>query len=217
LTEQKNRRKMAGRRKIKGSQILPRGGDVKSRRMAGIAGLVLLGAALLAAGCKQAPELTQANAASLIQANYAQAAPVPINIVISDLGMRQGVTEKYWNGVKRYPNGYWADFKLTPDGKRLVTLPNGGDTIAWRPDGPNDLHYAITVTTVGTSHLKATNIGDIEDSGDGKVVAFTEVKDLSGLPDALQGMAHNSGNTLSTRRHANFVLTNGAWSLQSIE
>jgi hypothetical protein len=98
-----------------------------------------------------------------------------------------------------------------------VALANGGDTIPWRPDGPNDLHYAITVTTVGTSHLKATNIGDIEDSGDGKVVTFTEAKDLSSLPDPLQAMAHNSGNTLSTRRHANFVLINGAWSLQSIE
>jgi hypothetical protein len=190
---------------------------VKNRGKAGIAGLALLCAALLAAGCKQAPELTQADAAALIQANYAQAAPVPIHIVISDLGMRQGVTAKYWEGVKRYPNGYWADFKLTPDGKKLVALANGGDTIPWRPDGPNDLHYAITVTTVGTSHLKATNIGDIEDSGDGKVVTFTEAKDLSSLPDPLQAMAHNSGNTLSTRRHANFVLINGAWSLQSIE
>jgi hypothetical protein len=190
---------------------------VKKRGKAGFAGLALLCAALLAAGCKQAPELTQVNAASLIQANYAQAAPVPIELVISDLGMRQGVTAKYWEGVKRYPNGYWADFKLTPDGKKLVKLADGGDTIAWRPDGPNDLHYAITVTTLGASHLKATNIGDIEDNGDGKVVEFTEAKDLSGLPDALQGMAHNSGNTLSTRRHANFVLANGAWSLQSIE
>jgi hypothetical protein len=206
---------MAGRNKS-GETRHVGGGIVKNRGKARFAGLALLCAALLVSSCKQAPELTQANAASLIQANYAQAAPVPIDLVISDLGMRQGVTAKYWEGVKRYPNGYWADFKLTPDGKKLMKLADGGDTIAWRPDGPNDLHYAITVATVGASHLKATNIGDIEDNGDGKVVVFTEAKDLSGLPDALQTMAHNSGNTLSTRRHANFALTNGAWSLQSI-
>jgi hypothetical protein len=190
---------------------------VKNRGKAGFAGLALVCAALLAAGCKQAPELTQANAASLIQVNYTQAAPVPIDIVVNDLGMREGVTAKYWEGVKKFPNGYWADFKLTPDGKKLVKFENGGDTIAWRPDGPDDPHYVITVTTQATLHLKPLNIGDVEDNGDAKVVEFTEVEDLSGLPDALQGMAHNPGNTLSNRRHANFVLTNGAWSLQSIQ
>jgi hypothetical protein len=190
---------------------------VKNRGKAGLAGLALLCAALLAAGCKQAPELTQADATSLIQANYAQAAPVSIDIVVNDLGMREGVDAKYWEGVRKFPNGYWADFKLTPDGKKLVKLESGGDTIEWRPDGPDDPHYVITVTTLGVSHLKALNIGDVEDNGGAKSVTFTEAKDLTGLPDTLQRMAHNSGNTLSTRRHANFILANGAWSLQSIE
>ena len=26
--------------------------------------------------------------------------------------MGEGVVAKYWTGLKRYPNGFWADFKL---------------------------------------------------------------------------------------------------------
>jgi hypothetical protein len=178
--------------------------------------LALLSAGLLLGGCKSAPDLTQAQASSLIQANYGQSQPVNTDIVVNDLGMREGVTAKYWQGVKKYPNGYWADFKLTPDGKKLVKLANGGDTIEWRPDGPNDQQYAVTMTTVAANRLKPVNIGDVEDSGDGKTVAFSADVDLAGMPDPLQGIAHNPGNTLSTRRHASFVLANGAWKLDSI-
>ena len=187
----------------------------KASRM--LAAAAALGAGLVAVGCKQAPDLTQANATSMIEANYAQAAPVPATIVIGDLGMRQGIEAKYWQGVKRFPNGYWADFKLTDDGKKLIKLADGGDTINWRPDGPSDMRYGVTVTTVPTVHLKAQGIGDVEDNGGGKSVAFTEAEDLSGLPAALQGIAQNSADTLTTRRVANFVLTNGAWKLQSIQ
>jgi hypothetical protein len=174
-------------------------------------------AGMLVAGCKQAPELSQADATAMIQANYAQAAPVPATIVIGDLGMRQGIEAKYWLGVKRFPNGYWADFKLTDDGKKLVKLESGGDTISWRPDGPNDLRYGLTVTTVPTVPLKAQGIGEVEDNGNGKLVSFTEAEDLSGLPAPLQGIAQNSANTLTTRRTANFVLKNGAWALDSVQ
>jgi hypothetical protein len=195
-----------------------KGGDVKTSEKARIlVAWAVLSAGLLDAGCKSAPELTQASAASMIQANYAQTAPVYATIVIGDLGMRQGIDAKYWQGVKRYPNGYWADFKLTDDGKKLVKLASGGDTIAWRPDGPSDLRYGVTVTTVPTVHLKAQSIGDVEDNGAGKTVSFTEAVDLSSLPAPLQGLAQDSANTLTTHRQANFVLTNGAWTLQSVQ
>jgi hypothetical protein len=182
-----------------------------------LAATAVLGAGLMAIGCKQAPQLTQDSATSMIEANYAQAAPVPTTIVVNDLGMREGVTAKYWTGVKKYPNGYWADFKLTDDGKKLVKLANGEDTISWRPNGPDDPHYAITLTTVAASRLKAENLGEVEDNGNGKVVSFTEAIDLSGLPGPLQGIARNPGNTLTALRQANFVLTNGAWTLQSVQ
>lgn len=179
--------------------------------------LAFLGTGLLLAGCKSAPPLAQADALTMIQAKYDQSAPVNTDIVVSDLGMREGVTAKYWEGVKKYPNGYWADFKLTPDGKKAVKLSNGGDTIEWRPDGPNDPNYSITMTTVAANHLKARDAQPAEDVGDSKTVAYTEDVNLTGLPDSLQGIAHNPGNTLSTKRTATFALNRGAWTLQSIQ
>jgi hypothetical protein len=152
----------------------------------------------------------------MIKANYDQAAPASINIVVNDLGMREGVTAKYWAGVKKYPNGYWADFKLTPDGKKLIKLPNGGDTIEWRPDGPNDPHYSITLTTIATNRPKPVSIGQAEDVSNGKSVAFNEDVNLDALPDPLKTIAQNPGNMLSTPRHASFVQANGAWKLDSV-
>jgi hypothetical protein len=55
-----------------------------------------LGAGLLLTGCKTAPELTQANAQALIQAKYDQTPAVGANIAVSELGLAQGVTAKYW-------------------------------------------------------------------------------------------------------------------------
>jgi len=179
--------------------------------------LALLGAGVLVAGCKSAPELTQADALSMIQAKYDQSPGVTTDIVVNDLGMRQGYAAKYWGEVKRFPNGYWADFKLTDDGEKVVKLPNGGDTIEWRPNGPNDPRYVITVTTIATSHPKARDVRDIQDLGNGKIATYTEDVNLDGLPAPLQGIAHNPGNELTSMRHANFVLTNGAWTLQSTQ
>lgn len=153
----------------------------------------------------------------MIQANYDQAAPVNTNIVVTDLGMRQGVTAKYWMGIKKYPNGYWADFKLTPDGQKLVKLASGGDTIQWRPEGPSDDHYSVSMTTVAANHLKARNVQNIDDVGDNKVAKYTEAVDLSALPDPLQAIAQNPGNQLTTTRSATFALNGGAWKLQSAQ
>lgn len=184
--------------------------------------LVLAGAGLVLAGCKSTPELTQAEALSLIQAKYDQTPAAPYAIVVNDQGMGEGVVAKYWAGTKRYPNGYWADFTLTPEGKKIVKLSGGGDSIQWRPDKPQDPHYAITMMTVVANHLKAHDVSDIQDeilpgSSTAKGASFVEGVNLDGVPDPMQGIAHNPGNKLSTKRHADFVYDGTAWKLQSIE
>lgn len=191
---------------------------MKSRGKLHILGaVVLFGAGLLASGCKSATPLSQADALKMIQTKYDQSAPSTTDIVVNDLGMREGVTDKYWAGIKKYPNGYWADFKLTPDGAKLIKLAGGGDVIEWRPDGPAAPNYSITITTVAVNHLKARDIHDMEDVGDTKTAVYTEDVDLSGLPDPLHTIAQNPGNQLSTEHTATFTLNGGAWALQSIQ
>jgi hypothetical protein len=180
--------------------------------------LGLLGAGLVLAGCKSVPPLTQDQALALIQAKYNAMPPAAATIAVDDLGMQEGVTAKYWVGKKRYPNGYWGDFQLTPEGKKVISLEGGGDMIQWRPESPNDPHYFVGVTTIVSNHLKARGIGEIQDQADGtKVADYTEDVVLTGVPDPLQGMARNPSNRLSTKRRATFALTNGAWTLQSID
>ena len=181
-----------------------------------------LGVGLVVVGCKSAPELTQAQALVLIQAKYDQTPPVGINILVDDLGMRQGITGKLWERTKIFPNKYWADFKLTADGKKAVKLSNGGDTIEWRPSGPDDKNYTYVMTTLSANHLKAHDIGELQDemvpgADTAKSAKYTEGVDLTGVPDPLQQIAHNPGNKLSTRRQADFALANGAWTLHSIQ
>jgi hypothetical protein len=189
----------------------------KSSTLVAWGALAILSVALVTAGCKSAPPLSQADATSMIQANYSTAAPAAVTIVVNDLGMREGVTAKYWTGLKKYPNGYWADFKLTDDGKKLLKTSNGNDVIEWRPESPTDSKYAITLTTVATSRPKVSQVGDVEDMGSTKSVVFSEDVNLDPLPAPLQGIAQNPGNELSTPKHANFVLANGAWKLDSIQ
>lgn len=178
---------------------------------------VLLGAGLLLNGCKSAPDLTAANAQALIQAKYDQDPAVGANITVTDLGMRQGVTAKYWDRSKAYPNRYWADFALTDEGKKVIKLPGGGDTIQWRPESIDDKNFSVVITAVATNHLKAHDVKDPQDEvGGTKSVAFTEAVDLTGVPSALQDIAHTPGNKLSTKRTATFAIDGGAWKLQSI-
>ena len=181
----------------------------------------LLGAGLFVVGCKSAPELTQAQAQQMIQADYDHADPVGTAIVVNDQGMVQGALAKLWDRTTIYPNKYWADFKLTDAGKKAVKLANGGDKIEWRPSSLDDKAYSITMTTVAANHLKAHDVGDPADemlpgADTAKGVGFTEAVDLTGVPDVLQQIAHNPGNRLSTKRHADFVLTNGAWTLKGV-
>jgi len=186
-------------------------------RLQALAVLVLTATGWLLAGCKAAPELTSDQAKTLIQAKYDKDPGFVYNVSVDDRGMQLGVHANYWLGVKRYPNGYWGDFKLTDEGKKAVKLPNGGDVIQWRPEGPSDAHYVIVVVPLAVSHLKVRGAGDVESLGDTKTVAYMEDVDLTGMPDALQNIAHNAVNKLSTKRVATFVVTDGAWALKSIE
>jgi len=199
------------------------GGKVKNTlRMKALGVAALLSVGMVVAGCKSAPDLPQSQAQSMIQAMYNQGTPVGTAIVVNDAGMGQGALAKLWDRTKIYPNKYWADFKLTDAGKKAVKLSNGGDVIEWRPDSATDTKYFVTMTTVAANPLKALNVGTPADemlpgADTAKGVDFTEGVDMTGVPDVLQHIAHNPGNKLSSKRHADFVLTNGAWTLKGIE
>lgn len=184
--------------------------------------LGFLGAGLLLSGCKSAPELTKTDAQALIQAKYDQTPAAGANITVNELGLGQGVTAKYWARTKLYPNNFWADFTLTPEGKKAVRLPDGSDVIQWRPENEADKSFSVTVATVAVNHLKAHDLKDIQDEtlpgvATAKGVQFIEGVNLTGVPGALANIAHNSGNKLSTKRQADFSYENGAWKLHSIE
>jgi hypothetical protein len=200
-----------------------KGGTVSKTLQKKVLGaMVLLGAAMVLGGCKSAPDLTQTQALALIQAKYDQTPPVGTNIVVNDLGMRQGAVAKLWDRTTIYPNKYWADFKLTPDGQKAVKLENGGSVIQWRPASADDTNYSVTMVTAAANHLKAHNLDTLQDEmlpgvDTAKGATFTEGVDLTGVPDALQQIAHNPGNKLSAKRHADFALVSGAWTLHSIQ
>ncbi len=181
-----------------------------------------LSAGLLLTGCKSAPDLTSANAQALIQAKYDQTPAVGANITLDKTGLGQGITAKLWNLTKVYPNRYWADYTLTPDGKKAVKLPGGGEVIQWRPENADDKSFSVIVTTVAANHLKAKDVKDPQDETvpgvtTAKGAQFNESVNLDGVPDALQNIAHNPGNKLSTKRQADFSLEDGAWKLHSIQ
>ncbi len=185
-------------------------------KMQAFAALVLLGVGGFLASCKSAPELTQDQAKTMIQAKYEHDPGSAFHVVIDDAGMQLGVQAKYWAGVKRYPNGYWGDFKLSADGAKLIKLASG-DTIQWRPDNPGDPNYMVAVVTLEPVKRNPRNIGEVQTLTDKRAVRFTEDADLSSLPAPLQSMAQGPGNQLSTQRVANFVLANGAWTLESVQ
>jgi hypothetical protein len=184
--------------------------------------VAIVGAGLVVAGCKSAPELSKDQALKMVQDKYDQTAPVGSNILVNDAAMRQGATAKLWDRTKVFPNKLWADFKLTAEGKKAVTLPGGGDMIEWRPASLEDKNYTIVVTTVAANHLKAKDMGDLQDemlpgASTAKAGKYTEVVNLTGVPDVLQQIAHNPGNKLSSRKQADFALENGSWVLKRIE
>jgi hypothetical protein len=190
---------------------------VKKIWMLAVLGVMAGVSAWVMAGCKSAPDLTKENALAMIQAKYDQQAPVSAAVLVNDDGMKVGVTAKYWDRSKAYPNQTWADFKLSDAGKKAVKLPSGGDTIEWHPDSATDTKYVIVVNPVVANHLKAKNAGDPADDMAGtKTVPYDEVTSLEGVPDPVQQMARLSNTKISMRKAATFVLDNGAWKLQSI-
>jgi hypothetical protein len=184
--------------------------------------LAVMGFGFAGIGCKSAPDLTPAQALAMVQAKYDQTPPVGTTILVNEAGVREGVSAKLWERTKVYPNKLWADFKLTPDGKKAVTLPGGGDVIEWRPANQDDTNYTAVVMTVAANHLRAHDMGELQDemltgSAAAKEGKYTEGVNLTGVPQALDNIAHHPGNKLSSRKQADFALENGTWTLKSIE
>lgn len=182
--------------------------------------MLLVSAGLWMTGCKSAPELTQADAQKMIQADYDSKPAAGAGIYVNEIGLKQGITDKYWQLAKVYPNNRWADYKLTPDGKKVLALQSGGDTIEWRPETGNNSHFYVI--TVQTNHFKAKEVETPQDEvvpgvTTAKSSAFNETLNLDGVPQPLADLAHNAGNKLSTKKHANFSYENGAWKLHNIE
>jgi hypothetical protein len=193
------------------------GGNVKNAGK-----MLVIGMLGLLSGCKSAPELTKANALALIQAKYEQSPAAGVAIAVDVQGLKDGVAANYWKKATVYPNRIWGDFSLTPEGKKAVKLSSGGDTLQWRPDHDPDPNYAVVVTSVATSHLKAQDVQDAQDevlsgAATAKGADFNEVVNLDSLPAPLAKIAHNAINKLVTKRHADFAFENGAWVLHSIE
>ena len=154
----------------------------------------------------------------MIQAKYDQTPAASTDITVANAGMAQGAIDGYWVRTKRYPNGYWADFTLTPEGKKVIELASGGDVIQWRPESPDDKEFSVIVTTLIKNHLTVSGAGPVQNQeGGGKTVQFSEDENLTGMPGPLQDLAHEPGNQLSRQREADFSLVNGVWKLQSIE
>ncbi len=187
--------------------------------LCGFAAALAGGVALV--GCSTAPDLTQENARTLIQASYDSKPPVPIVIMVNRTGLKQGIDAKYWKLSKVYANNSWADYTLTPEGKQVLALHAGGDVIQWRPDQSGFAHFFVT-TAVAT-HPRALNVEQIEDDvipnvSKAKSAWYTENANLTGVPKPLQDIALNRGNTntLSTRGQAEFALEGGVWKVHSI-
>jgi hypothetical protein len=184
--------------------------------------LVVVSFGFAGIGCKSAPDLTPTQALAMVQAKYDQTPPVGTTILVNEEGVRAGVTAKLWERTKVYPNKLWADFKLTPEGKKAITLSGGGDVIEWRPANQDDKSYTVVVMTVAASHLRAHDMGELQDemlpgSATARQGKYTEGVNLNGVPQVLNDIAHHPGNKLSSRKQADFVLENGAWQLKSIE
>ena len=188
-----------------------------TQKMLLFAMLGFLGAGLMLSGCKSAPELTKANALAMIQAKYDQTPPVGVEVTVDLAGLARGGTAGYWGRTTLYPNKYWADFTLTPAGKKVVKLPDGGDVIKWHPENAGDKNFTVVVVTVAANHLKATDANDPQDEiGGTKSVSYIENESLEGVPSDLQIIAGGPGNKLTSKKIASFVLDAGAWKVQSI-
>lgn len=181
--------------------------------------VLMMGTGLAMTGCKSVPPLSQADAQKLIEAYYAQQPATSVNIYVDSNGLRQGYEAKYWKLTKVYPNRRWADYDLTDEGKKVLKLESGKTTLEWRPDEQGAGHFYVT--TLQTNHLLIKEVADPQDDvvpgvETAKSAKFTEESNLTGLPDPVKQMAHNTGNILTNRKTAEFALENGAWKVHSI-
>ncbi|HTX75729.1 MAG TPA: hypothetical protein VMD29_05950 [Terracidiphilus sp.] len=180
--------------------------------------LAAVGAGLLMSGCKSTPELSKDTAQSLIQAQYDKQ-PSGVTITVDETGLKQGLTAGYWKLTKVYPNNRWADYTLTPDGKKILKLDGGGDVIQWRPEQGSP--FSFLIVTTATNPLKVRDVQDPQDevlpgSSAAKSVTFTEAVNLTGVPQPLQDIAHNPGNKLSSQKQADLTWDGMNWKLHGI-
>lgn len=181
--------------------------------------LLIMGAGFGVTGCKSAPALSQDDAQKMVQAYYDLQPASGFIINVNETGLKQGFDAKYWKLTKVYPNKRWADYDLTDEGKKVLTLNGGGNTIQWRPDDQGKGHFYVT--TVATNHPKIKEVQDPQDDvvpgvDTAKTAAFSETVNMTGIPDPLQAIAHNTGNVLTSRRHADFALDGGAWKVHGV-
>ncbi len=182
--------------------------------------LLLVGAAGWVTGCKSVPPLSSADAQKLIQADYDSRPAAGAGIYVNEIGLKQGINAKYWKLTKVYPNMKWADYTLTDDGKKVLKLEAGGDTIQWRPEeGSSNSHFYVV--TAQTNHFRVKDVTDPQDEvvpgvTTAKSSTFSETMNLDGVPQPLADLAHNAGNKLSSKKTADFSYENGAWKLHDI-
>jgi hypothetical protein len=185
-----------------------------------LCGVICAAAAGLAVtGCNSAPELTTTSAQAVIQSHYDSQSPSGVTILVDKAGLQQGLTAGYWKLTKVYANQRWADYSLTPEGKKVLKLSGGGDMIQWRPEQDGDFHFLIVTNAANT--MRAKVIGDPQDEiladvKSAKSVTYTESVNMNGVPQPLQDMAHNRGNRLSSKKQADLAYENGAWKVHGI-
>lgn len=185
-----------------------------------LAAVGLAGAGLVMDGCKSAPVLTKDNAQALIQTHYDSEATSGVTITVDKLGLQQGLSAGYWKLTKIYPKQEgWADYTLTPEGKKVLKLDAGGDVIEWRPGADGEFHFLIVTTAANT--MRAKEVEDPQDEvlagvSTAKSVTYTESVNMTGVPQPLQDMAHNPGNKLSSRRQADMSYEGGSWKVHGI-
>jgi len=192
--------------------------DMLNRKF--FAAVALLGAslAMVVSGCKSAPELTQADAQKMIQAKLDAKDAAPVSLTVDDQGMQMGANAKLWDRTKVYPNRFWADFTLTPEGKKQIKLAGGADVIQWRPESLDDKKFAMVLTTAVVTHSKAKDVqAPSKVSSTSVTVDYSEAIGLEALSDTLQKIAHTPGNKLSTKRTAALSYDGSAWKVDSLQ
>jgi hypothetical protein len=89
----------------------------------------------------------------------------------------------------------WGDFTLTADGKKLLSVSEGGDLIQWRPMTDGGENYLTNVSTVTATHMKAANICNLQNEvlmGASKTMGCDddELVDFTGVPAPLAAIGH---------------------------